>query len=166
MNSQVIELLQQEVARVVVDAGGGMVAGVLQEHLERRAVEEVGAGMQLVAEDAAVVAGQVEQRPPAAGQLREGLVDQPGGRCGQGYTRCQAKPPDSTGMLRSPRLAEARMHFFSSLGRPFGARRAAQSRRMKRREADLVRGMHRQHLALQIAGDLGDSKPECGELAR
>ena len=61
-----------------------MVVRVLEEHLEGGAVEEVGAGMQLVAEDAAVVARQVEQRPPAAGQLLEGLVDQPGGRCGQG----------------------------------------------------------------------------------
>ena len=71
-------------ARIVVDARGRMVLGVFQEHLEGGAVVEVGAGMKFVAEDAALVARQVEQRPPAAGEFLEGLVDQPGGRCGQG----------------------------------------------------------------------------------
>src|SRR5262249_13472530 len=75
---EVIELLQQQMTRVVIDARGGMVVGVFEEEFKRGAVEEVGAGMQLIAEDAAVVVGHVEKRLPAAGQFREALVDQTG----------------------------------------------------------------------------------------
>src|SRR5262245_17351290 len=73
---QVIELLQQQVARVVVDARGRVVPCVLQEQLEGGAVEEVRPRMKLIPENTTVSAGHVEQRQPAAGQFLEGLVDQ------------------------------------------------------------------------------------------
>ena len=56
----------------------------LEEHLEGDAVEQVLAGMDLVADvDASLVIG-VEERLPALGQFVEGFSIRPGGRCGQG----------------------------------------------------------------------------------
>ena len=82
--AEVVELLQDEVTGVVEQVAARMVAGALQEHLERDAVMQVLARMNLVAE--------VDFRPdrrhrgsvPALGQFVEGRLDQPGGRCGQG----------------------------------------------------------------------------------
>ena len=53
-----------------------MVVGVIEEHLERGAVVDVGAGMKFEADDAAMVMRIVEQRPPAASEFLEGFVDE------------------------------------------------------------------------------------------
>ena len=58
------------------------------------------------------------------------------------------------------------MHFFSSAGRPFGARVRRAARRMKAREAHFVGRVDGQHLACEIAGQLGDGQPKAGELGR
>src|SRR5207248_8286829 len=50
------------------------------------------------------------------------------------------------------------------LGGPRGARWASQPGRMKRGEADLIRGVDGQHLTLQIAGQLRDLQAEGGQL--
>src|SRR5690606_38975619 len=66
---EIVEALQHEVRRVVVDAAARVVADPLEQHLEGHAVEQVLARMQLEADvDALLVAG-VENRPPALGQL-------------------------------------------------------------------------------------------------
>ena len=75
---EVVELLQHEVRRVVVDAAARMAVDALEQHLERRAVHDVLAGMQLEADvDAGVVIG-VEDRLPALRELVEGGLDQAG----------------------------------------------------------------------------------------
>jgi hypothetical protein len=54
-----------------------MPAALVEEHLVGGAVEEVLAGMDLVADVDAVLLGDVEDRRPAPGQLLERGVDQP-----------------------------------------------------------------------------------------
>ena len=76
--AEVVELLQQEMAGVVVDAAARMIADPLEEHLEGGAVDQVLARVDLVAEVDAVLLEDVEDRLPAPGQLVEGGLDQPG----------------------------------------------------------------------------------------
>ena len=81
---QIVELLQQEVRRVVVDVAARMAVDRVEEHLEGGAVEQVLAGMDLVADvDAGLVEG-VEDRPPAPASSSKAVSIRPGGRCGQG----------------------------------------------------------------------------------
>ena len=72
---RIVELLQQEVARVVGDADRRMLIDLVEEHLEGGPVIEIGAGMELVAEGDTPVAGVIENGPPTRGELREGLVN-------------------------------------------------------------------------------------------
>ncbi len=74
---EVIELLQQEVARIIVDGAAPVALQRVEEHLEGRAVEDVLARMDLEADIAARFVIGVEDRPPALGQLGEGRVDEP-----------------------------------------------------------------------------------------
>ncbi len=73
---EVVELLQQEVRRVVVDAAARMVVHPLEKHLEGDAVEQVLARMQLEGDAAAGLVEGVEDRPPAFGELVESGLDQ------------------------------------------------------------------------------------------
>ena len=62
---EVVQLLQEEVRRVVVDAAARMVVHPLEEQLEGDAVEQVLARMQLEGDAAAGLVVGVEDRPPA-----------------------------------------------------------------------------------------------------
>ncbi len=75
---EIVELLQQEVARVVEDVAASMVRRAFKEHLERYAVVQILAGMDLVAEVAAGLVEGVEDRLPAPRQLVERGFDQAG----------------------------------------------------------------------------------------
>ena len=75
---EIVELLQQEMRRIVVDVAARVPADRVEEHLEGGAVENVLARMDLVADvDAGVVIG-VEDRLPALAELGEGFLDQAG----------------------------------------------------------------------------------------
>ena len=148
---QVVELLQHEVARVVVDARGRMIPRLFEEHLERGPVEEVGARVQLVGEGSPVSRARSSSGRQRRASSANASSISPGGRCGQGYARCQAKPPERTGMVFVPMRADAAMHLCSLAGAHSAIARPAQSRRIKRVEHPLVRRVHRQHLSLQIA---------------
>src|SRR5918996_861317 len=70
--AEVIELLQQKVAWIVVDAAARMVADPLEKHLEGRAVHQVLARMDLVADVDAMLVEHVQDRLPASCELVEG----------------------------------------------------------------------------------------------
>src|SRR4051812_46130493 len=73
---EVIQLLQDEMGRIVIDRTARMIAGALKKHLEGNAVANVLARMDLVAEvDTGFLVG-VEDRTPAARQFVECGLDQ------------------------------------------------------------------------------------------
>lgn len=74
---QIVELLQQEVRRIVVDLAARVTAERLQEHLERGAVEDVLAGMDFIADIDTVFVIDIKDRFPARRQFLEGFLDQP-----------------------------------------------------------------------------------------
>ncbi len=76
---EIIEALQHVVRRVVEHVRAGVALHPVEEHLEGGPVEQVLAGMDLVADVDAGLLGLVEQRPPAAGELGEGGLDQTSG---------------------------------------------------------------------------------------
>ena len=96
-------------ARVPVDP--------VEEHLEGRAVEQVLARMDLVADVDAVLLGEVEDRPPAPRQLVEGGLDQPrrplrpgidegpGQRAGEGH-HARSRPMRFEALQRLPHLLD------------------------------------------------------------
>src|SRR6516165_655742 len=75
---QVIEVLQYEVRRVIVDASTLVVPHGGEEHLKSGAVKHVFAGMDLVADIAIDVLIGVEDRLPTPRELRKGPFDEAG----------------------------------------------------------------------------------------
>src|SRR5690606_34569463 len=73
---EIVELLQHEMARVVQDAGTRVSADRVEEALERHAVVQVLAGMDLEAQIDARLVERVENRAPAAAELGEAFVDE------------------------------------------------------------------------------------------
>src|SRR5271166_4471836 len=69
---EIIELLQHEVRRIVVDRAALVALNCVEEALERRPVEQIFARVQLVADVAPGVVERVEDRLPAVGELFEG----------------------------------------------------------------------------------------------
>jgi len=87
---EIIQPLQHEMRGIVVDGATRMIADRLQKPLERRAIEHILARMKLIGDIDAGLVECIEDRPPSAGEFDERLLDQAGGRCGQG--RKTAKP--------------------------------------------------------------------------
>ena len=100
---EIVQLLQHEMRRVVVDAAALVVADALEQHLERDAVHDVFAGVQLEGDVDADFVGIVEDGLPALGEFVERGLDQAGGtlrpriderpdeRAGEGRHRLQAE---------------------------------------------------------------------------
>ena len=81
---EVVELLQHEVRRVVVDAAARVIADALEEHLEGRAVEDVLAGVDLVADIAPTSSKASRIGFQRFASSSKAASIRPGGRCGQG----------------------------------------------------------------------------------
>ena len=123
--ADIVEVLQAEVRRVVVDAAALVAAEPVEEALVGRAVEEVLAGVKLEADVDAELVVEVEDRLPALGELVEGGVDQtgrarrprieerPGERAGEGDVRVEAeiaaRPRRELHLLDRPFLALLRV---------------------------------------------------------
>ena len=158
MNVEVVELLQQEVRRVVVDAAARMVVHALEEHLEGDAVEQVLARMQLEADAAAGLVEGVEDRPPALGELVEGGLDQarralrPGVQVGPGQRAGKADVRLQPEVLRRLGRPQHLLH------RPVLALLRIAAHRLGREgvEGLVVGRVHRDELALQVRAELGD----------
>ena len=138
---EIVERLQHEVRRVVVDAAARVVVDLGQEALEGGAVEQVLARMDLVADVDALLVESVEDRPPAPRQLGEGGVDQAlrprrprievgiGQRAGEGDHGVEAE------IARGLRAPQHLLHrpFLARLGVAAHLRRARRRRSPRRR---------------------------------
>src|SRR5215469_10392211 len=156
----VVELLQEEVARIVVDTGGGMLVCMVEERLEGGAVIDVRTGMEFVADDAATVVRIVEERPPATGEFFEGFVDQtrrplrpridhmPGKSARKDGNVAQAEPGG---------CVDALAHFAR---RPLRPRGTLKPWWMEARKTRLIGRMDCQHLARKIGGHFGNRESE------
>ena len=74
---QIIQLLQDEVARIVEDPGAGMVSNCREESLEGHTVVQIFSRMKLVAKIHAGFVEGIEYRHPALAKFRESLFNQP-----------------------------------------------------------------------------------------
>ena len=73
---EIIELLQQKMARIVVDARARVAAHGIDEALECCAIMKILAGMDFVADVASCLVECVEDRQPATSQFLESSFDQ------------------------------------------------------------------------------------------
>ena len=158
---QVVHLLQMQVARVIEHIAARMVIHPREKTLKGHAIVQVFAGVDLVADIDPLLVEEVQQRPPAPGQLGKGLIQKrlivrrprikkgPCQRPGKGRVRLQ---PQAAGGYR--RLA----HF---LHRPALARLriAMQRRRGKGVKRRVIRWMHRHQLSFKVSGQLADHQP-------
>src|SRR5690606_10830273 len=162
---EVVELLEHEVARVVKNARARMSADRFDETLERRAVVQILARMQLEADVDARVVERVEYRTPAPRELREPFLDEsrralrpridrmPEERTGEGRVRgepeMRARPCRRAELARRPLAPLARIR--------------ADRRRGEACEQRRVRRMHRNELTLQVRRQLGDLDADVAE---
>ena len=125
--------------------------------LEGGAVEEVLAGVDLVADVDAVLLGGVEERPPAPGQLLEGGLDQAGGALrprvdeGPGQGAGEGRPSRSSPM-RSDACSAMRTCSVAHAAAPWVAVHLG---RCEAVEKLVVGRMHGDELALEVGGELG-----------
>ena len=155
---QIVEVLQDEVRRIIVDASTLVPADRVEEHLESGAVKSVLARMDLVADVAAGVLVGVQDRLPAAGQLGEGAFDEagrarrpwinerPGQRAGKGDAGLEPKVLRSLG---------AHAQLLDRPGVPL-FRLAVNRWRCEGVEPLVENRIDRDELSLQVRGQFGD----------
>ena len=147
---EVVELLQHEMRRVVVDGAALVPAEPLQEHLEGRAVEHVLARMNFVADVDTVLVIDVEDRLPSLRQLAESLLDQarrplrPGIEIGEGKRAGERHRDVEAEIARGLRR---RLHLPDGPGLTRG-RVAVHFLRGEGIELAVIGGMHRDELTL------------------
>ena len=163
---EIVQLLQDEVRRVVEDVGARVVVDRIQEPLEGGAVEQILARVQLVAGvDPRVVEG-VEDRAPAAGELVEGLLDQAGRALRPGVHVGPGQGPGEGGHGGQAEVAAGLGGRAQLALGPFApAGRVGQLGRGEGGEQPVVGRVHRQELALQVGGEFGDLQPALGQPA-
>ena len=155
---EIVELLQQEVTRVVVDAASRMVVHTIQQHLERRAVKHIFTRVQFERDVASRVVERIEDRAPAFCELIERRLDQPGRTL---WPRIQIRPRQRTGetghrrQAEIPRCLGGPQHL---LHRPLLSRFwiALHGVRRERIERFVVHRMHCDELSLQVRTEFGD----------
>src|SRR3989454_6219959 len=150
-------IVQQVAARVSADA--------LEEHLERHAVVQILAGMNLEAGVDAVFLEYVENRTPAPRQLVECSLDQTGRPLRPGIEVGPREGTRERGMLGYAEPARRSRRELHLLDRPRGPRRpiAADFGRRESVEWGVVRGMHGHQLALQMRRQLRHLEPALGK---
>src|SRR5204862_2346110 len=141
---EIVELLQHEVTGIVQQVTALVTAQALEEHLERHAVVQILAGMDLEAGVDAVFLEHVENRAPAPRQLVERRLDQTRRPLRPGI---EVRPGESTRERRLLGYAEPARRACRELyllDRPGGPRRglAADLRCREGGERGVVGGMH------------------------
>src|SRR6266550_3663918 len=162
---EIVELLQHKVTGIVEQVAALVTAEALEEHLERHAVVQILAGMDLEAGVDAVFLEHVENRAPAPCQLVERRLDQtgrplrPGIDVGPGES---ARERRVLGDAEPARRARRELHLLDC---PGGPRRglAADFGRRERVERGVVRGMDGHQLALQMRRQLGHLEAALGQ---
>src|SRR5213083_2050084 len=154
---EIVELLQHEVTGIVQQVAAFVTADALEEHLERHAVVQILAGMDLEAGVDPVFLEHVENRAPAPRQLVERRLDQTGRPLRPGIEvgpRQGTREGRMLGHAEPARRARRELHLFD---RPGGPRRgiAADFGRREGVERGVVRGMDGHQLALQMRRQLG-----------
>ena len=76
---EIVELLDDEVARIVEEVAARVIVEALEKHFERHAVVEIFAGVDLEAEVDVGFVERVKDGAPASGQFVEGGLDEAGG---------------------------------------------------------------------------------------
>ena len=155
---EVVELLQKEMRRVVVDVAALVALHRVEEHLEGGAVEHVLARMDLEADvDAGGVIG-VEDRLPAAAELGKRLVDQAGRALRPRIEIGKGERAGERDRSREPEMLRRLGGVHDLLDRPFLPRLwiVVVLRGSERVEAGVVGRMHGDELALQMRRKLGD----------
>jgi hypothetical protein len=135
-----------------------MIVDQAEKTLERRAVEQVLAGMNLVGHVDARRIERIQDRTPAARQFLECSLDQAGGSL---RPRIQIRPCQRAGERRvrlEPQILRSARAFENLLDCPFLPRLRIAAHLLGREavEGFVVRGMHGDELALQVRRQLGD----------
>ncbi len=164
---EIVELLQTEMARVEQDVAAPVALHAVEEHLERRAVEQVFARVDFIAEiDAGFFIG-VEDGEPALRELFERRFKKPRRALGP---REEIGPGERAGEGHAGVEAEAAGGFRGEhelFHRPFlpRFRIAAHALRGEGVEQRIVGGVDGDELALQVGGEFGDLHAHVGEHA-
>ena len=139
----------------------GWLPTLLEQHLERHAVEDVLAGMQLEADIDARFVIRVEDRAPAPRKLGERRVDEAGRPLRPGI---EERPGERAGKAhggRKPEPARGLRRLQHLIDRPFlpRLRLAMQMRRREGVEGFVIGRMHGDELALQMRRELRHLEP-------
>ena len=145
--------------RVVVDAAALVAVELVEEALERRAVEQVLARMELEADVDALLVVRVEDRPPALGEFvergvdqafgprRPGIEERPGERAGEGDLGVRGR---GCGWPCAASVTCSTAHSWRAFGLPRTCGRG------ERVEPVVIDRIDRHELALQVGRELGD----------
>jgi hypothetical protein len=76
--SQIVELLQNKVRRIIVDADPFVAVGGLDKHFERRSIKKIFPGVDLIAQVAIGLVISVKDWSPALGKFSKSRLDKTG----------------------------------------------------------------------------------------
>src|SRR5213593_3486955 len=157
---EIVELLQHEVTGIVQQVAALVTAQALEEHLERHAVVQILAGMDLEAGVDAVFFEHIENRAPTPRQLVERRLDQTGRPLRPGIEVGPRQGTREGRMLGHAEPARRPRRQLDLLDRPGSTRLrvAADFGRREGVERGVVSGMHGHQLALQMRRQLGHLK--------
>ena len=155
---EIVELLQQEMRGIVIDVAALVAADRFEEQLEGGAVENILAGMELIAEIDAILVIDVEDRLPAPAKLGEGFLDQPGRTLRPGIKIGESQSAgegDGGFQAKALRGGGGKPHL---LDRPFlpRLRLAVQGGRSETVELAVIGRVRGDELPLQMGGEFGD----------
>ena len=155
---QVVELLQDEVARIVEDVRARMVVHGGEEALERDAVVQVLARVDLEAAVHALFFERVQDRPPAAGEFREAGLDQPDRALRPRVHHRPEQGAGEGGVGAEAQVPAGRRGELHLLDGPFGTRCGppAQGFGSEPVEQRVVGGVDRHELALEVGRKFRD----------
>src|SRR4029077_17524925 len=152
---------------IVVDAAARMPVHAIEEQLERRAVEQILARMQLESDVDALGVAEVEDRLPPFGELVEGAFDEPSGPLRE---RGQERPGQGAGEAHhrvEAEVAAGRRRGFDLLDGPAGAGLglATHGRGGEAVDERIVRRGDGDEVALEMGRELGDDQAMLPESA-
>ena len=158
---EIVELLQHEVRGVVQDVAALVAVQRLQEPFERRAVENVLAGVNFIGDVDAGVVERIEDRLPALGEFRERGLDQARGALRPGIDERPGQRSGERGMRAQAEMTRGVRGHHQLLDRPGLTLGRAPVRLFRREDVEriVVDWIDRDELALQMRREFGDFEP-------